>query len=275
LRFSVLAVCLLSSGCFSSWSVVSDIDTGCTIAPYYLDVDGDRWGDPSVPPELACEGNDGSGFTARNGRDCDDADFDITGLVGSICPERLVTDDTPHVGVQHGSSEYAVVVDDPVAAEVSELRWAQYGADACSARGWGGGLATFESSEELSAVKNSVESAVYAGWVGLVPDGSGGWSWEGGAAVDPAVVQYCSADAANSSDVESSDRLALIKRTDTSWCFGSPEEISAGGAALPSAAPGYEFRAAHFICERARPEPADFDVDLDDALLDSDAALGD
>lgn len=264
MRLSLFLPFFASTGCVSSWSLDMELQEGCGQRAFFLDDDGDGWGDPDSEPVFRCEGDDATGFTSRNARDCDDGDVHTTGQVGSICPERLVTAATDYVGVIYGDSEYAVVVDDMVSPEETELRWPQFGADACSARGWGGALARFETADELNQITAAISATMYAGWVGAVPNAAGGWSWEGSEEeISNSVIPYCSLLTADSSWVDEDARLAIVKTENGSWCLGYPDEMSDSASGAGFGLPEYDFQSAHFVCERATPDPLAYETDAE------------
>lgn len=251
---------MLLAGCGYHWDLPEGaIDTGCTTAPFFVDADGDGWGDPSSTAQMLCQGDEELQYTARNARDCDDADKLVTGRVGSICPDSLVSGGTSYAGDIYGGSEFVIVHAD------TALVWPAYADDACSPWGWGGALATFGGQDDLDTVKAAVaDLPVWAGYVGVIPDGAGGWAWADGSGLDLDAIGPCDAEFPDSTDVDDARQwLALVKRGDNDWCLGTPD------AALDfvedaASAPAYGADDGHFVCERAIPDAAAYDVDAED-----------
>ena len=276
-------VCLMlivatSTGCRFSWE--ADVDTDCAeFRTWYRDADGDRWGVVGDSQD-AC-GPSGE-YTARNDRDCDDADPAITGRIGSICPDRLVTngaapdtDATAVTGVVVGTNE-VVVVHGPTSPT-----YARAAEDACGESGWGGGLFALSESSQIVAALDAVpdEATIWAGYVGIVfnpdapfPAGSpaedqppaGQWEFIGGGAVPE--TRLCSFDGAFGADARDYDPalgfLALVKDkppleangSSSDFCFGTPDEAIPLDGCTGAGRTCYEERFGHFMC--ARPEAA-------------------
>lgn len=251
----------LASGCGSSWDIRKgdQLTLGCAESYFYEDADGDSWGDPLSEPQKLCQANVELGLTASNGRDCDDADPTITGLVGTSCPDGLVGTTNgapvPHGGVIFDPSEFAYVygADAPVT---------RHGAGIQACAGWGGStydgaawqttgtLATFASLAELEAVRDDLEGAVAGGvhatFLGIEWDGAsidtGAWSWVDDS--DDALLtqgfSWCGGQEPVPADFfpllnpESQDhvgamiaqlhelRLAWVLQESGSWCLGLP-----------------------------------------------------
>ncbi|MEC8378946.1 MAG: putative metal-binding motif-containing protein [Myxococcota bacterium] len=67
----------------------SNIDEGLTFNEYYVDTDGDGFGDPSLV-ENACQQPPG---TVPNGSDCDDTEFFVNPAMNEICDDLNVDED--------------------------------------------------------------------------------------------------------------------------------------------------------------------------------------
>lgn len=254
---------VLASGCGSSWDIRKgdQLPIGCAESYFYEDADGDKWGDPTSEPQKLCQADVELGLTASNGRDCDDADANITGLVGTSCPDGLVgTVDgaaVPHGGVIFDASEFAYVygADAPVA---------RHGAATQACAGWGGAtydgaawqttgtLATFAKLEEIDEVKTALEAAVAGGsgvhatflgiewssasldsgawtWVDDSDDGllTQGFSWCGGTEPVPAdffpLLNPESQEHVGAMIAQLPElRLAWVLQEDGNWCLGLP-----------------------------------------------------
>jgi hypothetical protein len=271
-RLSVLAGALLATtGCGYYWSLQQSIDTGCaSLTEYFLDQDDDGWGQSGTSVML-CSANQESGHTATNGRDCDDADPDVTALVGSVCPESLVTGDASFVAAGYGDSEFVAVH-----ASGTGVVWATEAATACGPWGWGGGLATFDDLEDYDVVTSALDEveAVYAGFVDIGWDTANArWVWLDGSTLDLASVGWCFGTEPTPEDFNAyldpdsktypaeidQIRLALVKR-EAGWCIGEPRQALPVGLDTGELAefPEYTTKDAHFVCERPTPDPADY-----------------
>ncbi|MCB9616600.1 MAG: hypothetical protein H6722_29545 [Sandaracinus sp.] len=111
------------------------VDEGATPVLWYVDMDGDRYGDPSVPPIESCDIQPGR---ATRAGDCDDEDpGTYPGAVDS-CTGRLRVDDDCDGRVDEGGNALSVYVDldgdgfgtgDPYRACLLEARTAVRGGD--------------------------------------------------------------------------------------------------------------------------------------------------
>lgn len=278
------------AGCGSSWQIRENsvLEVGCVERAWYVDADGDGWGDGASTPEVGCEPPDVRHLTAANGRDCDDQSPTITGRTGAACPDGLLAGPVAFRGLVHGASEYVVLHGEgtPVArftvAESSCAGWS--GADPVDGA-WipRGGLVTFGSQAERAALQTAVEETVgaggaWAGFVGIRWEGDlagGDWSWvddSNDALID--AIGWCDdrplrpQDFFPGLDPEDPERApglvaelphlrpALVLR-DGGWCLGLPDD----------AGPPYTRWEAHFVCERPAPDPGAYDerVPPDDA----------
>lgn len=225
---------ILLAACDSTWDVVHPGDCWDCISerPYFYDGDGDGWGDLGSTGLLLPQADVGSGFTSFNNRDCDDADADVTGLIGSICPERLILGGADYTGIVYETELVAVHAD-------SALVTAAAAEDACGPWAWGGDLAQLEDTTDLAQLAEALAAEPeWTGWVGAVADGAGGWRWEDGRAFG-APFRLCDATAGS----DDGDRLALVKQGE-GWCFAVPESGQ-----------------AHFVCEREVPDPGHYAMD--------------
>ena len=270
---SVFALMMLGA-CSSNWEAVTVVDTDLTLLPFYYDEDGDGWGDPTVAPREMATGDESEHFTARNDRDCDDDEApDVTGLIGSICPQQLLGDGTVYKADVYGGNEFIVVgppetptSDDPLGWG---MVWPQYAADACSPWGWGGGLAEFSGQDDAKIVKDLVytvegnglvgDGEVFAAWIGIVANG-GTWEWESGAGVALDQLGFCGDSAPAVPSDPARQRLALVRQLPNRWCIGFPEDALKGND--PTVPPPYdEGFYAYFVCERPIPDPDAYALD--------------
>jgi hypothetical protein len=260
LSLSVLALSMFA-GCGYGWAPNQIIDTEVSKLPYFPDADDDGWGDASSAGSLLNEGGNAE-FSVQNNRDCDDGNPDVTGLVGSLCPDQLATEEVP---LRYGESEY-VVTTGPVTADAPESGqvWGTYADDACGPTGWGGSLAQIDDTVELSTITDAVSDRPYwAGWIGIVSDGSGGWKWASGGTFDFGQLGgFCvGTDGPASPDDPGRPYLALVKRQATgSFCLGYPEDQFTNPADHYSnpAELAEIHNNAYFVCERPAPNPADY-----------------
>jgi len=287
----IFPLTLILAGCGSSWTirVGEELPVGCTLFNFFPDEDEDGWGDGSVDPVQACEADKEAGLTAKNGRDCDDVDNHISGLVGTLCPSDLKSDNgdalSTYAGVIYDDSEFVIVYGDDSATDTNVQSdklceaWAGRVDDIPM-----GQLATFGSPAELEAVKSRILEAVgvdpFAGLIGLAWDGSsnadGSWQWVDDTADDALIEQelnWCGGVAPAPLDAYphlvpgNPDhataineqlglvRLALVLDDGGSWCLGFPSDAVSPTDPLAEA---YTTTNGHFICQRAKRDAADF-----------------
>jgi hypothetical protein len=276
----LVSVFLLGSGCGYYWELREGIETGCVDSQaYFMDADDDGWGAPA-DYIMACEGDIQSNYVSRNGLDCDDSDPMVTGKTGAICPQGLISGDVEFTGIVGIDREYVVV------HESAELVTATTAELACGASGWGGDLARLSDEGEriliTDELENSGVTSEFAGFMNIGTEDNKSWSWlatdDGPAAeafdqvdvganwclgVEPTPSKYAVEGSASYSAELSSARLALVVR-DGFWCFGSPEQTYALNNEDPE---DYTLKKAHFICERSKPNPADYEVTIEDSGL--------
>ncbi len=279
MRTLLLVPLIAMAGCGSYWDIRAgeDLPIGCAnLLNYYLDVDGDGWGQAGAPTPL-CEPDVAEGLTASNDLDCDDDDNQITGQVGSLCPEDLDPEGTScYAGLLRGDSEFLVTCGSSPTQRysIAESR--------CHA--WSGqeteegvpghrGLAQLESEVEVFDVVAWLEDLPevqpgFAVFVDLRWDGdldSGSWRWPDGSSPDsiapcggsePGVDDFYPALVPGDPNAEPTleehkdeVRLALVW-DGTSWCRGTPDE---GDAAI------YDHQSAHYLCERPRPDLSQYE----------------
>ena len=260
----------VSTGCGDDSDLPEPIDVGCSnMASYYLDSDGDDWGEPGSDI-LLCRADHETGYTASNGLDCDDDDPSVTGQAGSVCPDQMVPGGVDYAAVVHGSTEFVAVHSDTAVISAAAA------AATCGPWGWGGHLATFDSQADLDAVQGVLEDLeVYSGFVDIEWDVTAQeWVWSDGSALDPSSVGWCSGSPPLPEDFDphldpqqldyeervADIRLAVVKN-DWGWCFGEPRDALPFGLDTGEVTdyPPYTPMLAHFICERDAPNPADFD----------------
>ncbi len=256
-----------------------------------MDLDEDGWGDSAVEPVQACEPLREDGFTARNGRDCDDGDSEITGLVGAVCPANLITVDPTGVAIQYAGVVYEDNEFVFVFGETTETQRHTVGDSACEM--WAGSelvddlwvprgqLATFDSAAELDEVKSRIEDAVggskYAGFIGIEWEGAseGAWSWVdessdtllgqgmgwcGGVAPTP-LDFFPNLSPDNPAHLDAiivemeRVRVAMILGDSGEWCLGLPSDGVREGDAMHGQ---YTATEGHFVCKRAKPDFADY-----------------
>lgn len=184
LRTSVLfapaAALLMGTGCASSWGLTDLGDIAqCKTKFYYMDADGDGWGDPAIEREEICSENVDveSGWTARNGLDCDDADDGVTGRIDALCPHELVTEIEYEPGTGDPSDWYVTArgpETELVATGGSTPAGYPLAAEAACFY-WGGSLAKLTAGEDKGNVLSAIEatldgSETYAAWVAILWD---------------------------------------------------------------------------------------------------------
>ncbi len=290
-RISVAALAVLPVvvGCGSSWDIRKGekLEVGCAESFFYQDADGDKWGDPNSEPVRLCSADVDAGYTASNGRDCDDGDEFITGLVNSECPQGLVPAvdgvEPPIGGAVFGDSEFAFVHGEAAVvrhtmATLACKRWGSVD-DSVDPPVEEGHLATFANLAGVQAVTDALEATLEPGtvdalFVGIEWDGpavdNGQWSWvdDSDDAVITQAFSWCGGVEPSPVDffplmnpldpdhvpamVEQLPelRLAYVRQEDGQWCLGLP--LDAGGD------PRFTTSDAHLLCERPTPDPADY-----------------
>jgi hypothetical protein len=175
-----LPVILVLAGCGSSW----DLREGAEGPPlecesllnYYVDADGDGWGDPGTADEPAtplplCQPDEGANRTATNAMDCDDADENI-GPDAGACPQSVGDDVVPveRVGLVRGTSEYLFFLATGDALERGQVEeTAAEAEDWCAS--WAGeptesapegdrGLAVLTDPAEVAEVNDALDEAI-------------------------------------------------------------------------------------------------------------------
>ncbi|MBA2321338.1 MAG: hypothetical protein H0V89_09295 [Deltaproteobacteria bacterium] len=292
MRLGLLLVPLLFGvlpGCGSSWTLSEGGVEDLLKSWFYPDGDGDGWGDPDGAPQQLSGPDQAAGFTSTNNRDCDGDDDQVTGKIGFVCPSSLSFDASGTItsaGVSYpGASEYAIT-----RAEGAELVNVTKATLACAS--WGttaeiaevtpsfGQLATFSSASDLDPLAATVQAdGAFAGWVGVKwstddPD-DGDWVWidDTPANTVQSEFDWCGDDepspydffpyallnlddpdiAADIADDLPNVRLALIwEAAESDWCLGHP---SAAVDAQVGWTSGYNYDAAHVVCERSWPDP--------------------
>lgn len=273
----------LWTGCGSSWRLREGekLAIGCPTRDLWQDSDADGWGDPDVTPQPLCEPDAVLGFTAEVGLDCDDDDPEVTGRVGSLCPEDLAAGEPAGtLGLEWGGVEY-------VAAWGPELDTSDAVAAAVACAAWAGpaalepaeGLVAFAAAIDVETVTARLSVAVgagrvFAGWIdagweGAVDDGV--WSWVGlgdDGLLGGDTLPWCgeipeAVDAwpeLNAADPEhraameeelSGLRLSLNLDALGGFCVGLP--VEAGDGVTDASYGPWQ---AHPVCARARPDPA-------------------
>ncbi|MFT4621777.1 MAG: hypothetical protein ACI8PZ_000429 [Myxococcota bacterium] len=259
---------------------------------YYLDVDGDGWGDPATTGRQRCEPE--GDLTATNQRDCDDDDASITGRVGAICPGQLVASadgsDVEFGAAVAGEGEFVWVYGSTPTRTYQEARdacekWAQHPFPANDNAQFG--LATFDpSTDSLTEVQQAIVESIidtpgggtFAAWIGVQWEGdleSGGWSWEDDSSdglIDD--LGFCTGEAVRPEDffpnmyindpehreliLDELDqlRLALILNDAGGWCLGLPDQIGGDGGN------GYSLTRAHLLCERPPADPSEYEPEV-------------
>lgn len=335
MRILSLAVSLAAlTGCISgNWSHVGDLSAQCeagTELSYFADRDGDGWGEPfvddgttqsSAPSVARCTPGEAATelaailgveeiSVAPNNRDCFDADPvsepfapEITGRIGSICPEQLVPsdDEVYFTPFSSGGKEIVAVHDSPDGQRVTPLVWGDLAADACGVYGWGGGTTHAVGADEVdvagslftlvdqpgaaldaltealidSLVLDTQGDGRWSGYVGVVNQdlagqSTAGWYWETvdaeGAVIHTPVAQVATPALTdcNGALPDSGEYSRLaLVRQDGGWCLGLPSD----GLRVQGQ---YETRLGHFVCERAIPNPEDWTGTSDYGFSDSE-----
>lgn len=210
----LMALGPMLASCGSSWDIRKGdtLPIGCDVSYFYADGDGDGWGDPDSEPQELCQADVEQGLTASNGRDCDDANPSITGIVGTVCPAYMLSVDggvLPHDGLIFDEAEFAYLygADAPVVRHQSAIEACQaWGAEDAEGSTNLGTLATFVSQAEVAEAQSAIEvsiaggSGVHATFIGIGWDGpsadpdDGQWAWvdnaaDGGQANDTLITQ--------------------------------------------------------------------------------------
>jgi len=258
------------AGCGSYWDLRADesLAVDCeSKLNYYIDEDGDGWGDPTSSPEPLCAPDPSRKRTASNNRDCDDdaespeEGAKVTARIGA-CPADIAAD---HEGLVRGDSEYMALLDDY-----------RYGVGPVRCERWSGGVALPDQEEadqglallkdngELTDVLDALDGAGISGplFLGVVYNGSG-WEWEDGTPLggalgfcgnrEPEPLEFYPNLVDGIGDQESIEtlydqaRLALIN--DGGWCLGIPgdDDVDDDSRAYAS-----------LLCERPTPNTQDY-----------------
>jgi hypothetical protein len=241
-------------GCGQNFNTIRT-DPVCTEYPWFLDADGDGWGDPDTTGIVQCDADDASGYVVQNNRDCDDADASITARAGSLCPAEVVLGTGSIEQFAIGNTEYLVA--DVSSADItdgSSVVWPEYARDVCGPEGWGGtyvvvdgdgtihedqidtardpaGLFVANDPQELVDVGAHVTSEYWATWIRAVGD-SGTWTWDVQNQT-PLTFSDLGGFCDNISDPTADpalQQLALIKRkldgdTEARFCVGNPDQV--------------------------------------------------
>jgi len=258
------SIVALLAGCSSNWTLNVQVSGERVSKPYFHDADGDGWGDGGSELRMLSGADVGAGYTARNNRDCDDADADVTGLVGAACPADLVTGDSDWVGLVGASSEYVAMI------APSATVWPDEAALAC-ALGWGDSgerapadLASFDSISEasdLAAALSAANVGDYAGFIGLQYHQGSGWAWIDGSDLAPSSIGDGWCDPNLASEPQAEGQLAALVHDGARWCVGLPSTVSTAHPGIPGGSASiYADLYAHFICKRATPDPYNFRV---------------
>ncbi|MEQ1504444.1 MAG: hypothetical protein ABMB14_19540 [Myxococcota bacterium] len=270
------------AGCGSYWDLRKgeSIELGCAgQLDYYPDADGDLWGDPGSIPTQSCTPDPENLLTASNALDCDDSDPGITGRAGTICPSEMagLFGGSPCVdGKQEGNSEFVATCGESPIVGYREAR-----TDCENWAGWdtsqpvgvavpNRGLAALETEPEYNALSawlvEQSAGAPIAVWIDLRWEGSvtaGAWVWPDG--TSPTYIPPCGGVEATpgmfypdlvpgieEADATLSEELDALRSAlvfdGASWCRGIP---TAGG-------PAFSTRGAHALCERPRPDLAEY-----------------
>lgn len=280
-RAAAIAVCIGSAGCGSHWDLRDgeELAIGCAgLLQWYVDSDGDQWGDPGGDGVEACGPDPATLRTASNQLDCAPNDAGITGQVGSICPSDIGAIDggSPCViGRQQGNSELVATCGNsplltPIVARQDCEAWS--GWDTTSPPGsptFNRGLASLETEPEYVAVTTwlaeqagSTPTSVWLDlrWSGTLDGGS--WQWADG--TSPTYIPSCGPEAApadfypdlvpglTESDATLTEHLDEVRAAlvwdGTAWCRGVPDAMS----------DAFGPRAALALCERPRPVLGDY-----------------
>lgn len=287
--WSILVV-LGAAGCGSYWDLPKgeELPYGCAgELNWYVDTDGDNFGDPLSLPEVSCDPVTGR---APNALDCDDQDAAITGRIGTICPvelgageyqtgttgtgdpiyEYLSAPSTCNSGVVIEGVEYVGTCGDVrmgfTQAATTCLHWAGWPEDGSD------GLALIDSpSGTLEGFLNGLDGQIgdFGAWIdvrwepGTDPLYDGSWVLGSGAPADAYPLCQGSLTPAdfwpdvNFNDPVARDnvesvvpdlRLALLKDGDN-WCMGVPPT---GRVAFP-------------LCQRPAPSGLDYEESAEGA----------
>jgi len=277
MRAQWIAMAGLFTGCGSYWDLRGgeELPIGCAnVLNFYLDADGDGWGEADSVGSPLCAPDVDHGLTASNNLDCDDTDPDITGQVGSLCPQDLDAGGTADfAGLRRGDSEYLVVfgASEPQRFSEAEARCQAWAGVPLDDAGGHRGLATLSTGPEAADVQQELLDGlgqsdfgafVDLRWAGTLDTGA--WEWSDGSApdslpacggVEPTVADFF--PALNAGDPNAlptlEEHLAGVRLVMVSsgggWCRGAPSAASA---------PGYDAQSAHYLCERPVPVLSDY-----------------
>jgi hypothetical protein len=255
----MLPLSLSVAACGSYWDLREgeSLDVDCEgKLNYYVDTDGDGWGEPSSTPEPLCQPDADNLLTASNNRDCDDSLGGITARIAE-CPAAIATDEGDLFGLVRGGSEY-LALEHPDGWRYSSgpstcHRWSgSLTVEAEQTEGGAApdkGLAQLRDAGELADVLEALEEA---GWVdaelfvGIRWDSSAEtWVWENGDALAGGTLPFCDnreiepidfypnlergvVDDDGNAVVDAAARLALRREADGSdWCWGLPGDDDA------------------------------------------------
>jgi hypothetical protein len=293
-----VAVLTVGIGCSSNWVVRGDPVPlrNCQPKLFYQDADQDGWGAGGDDGAwvVTCDADADSGFTASNGRDCDDEDSTNTGAVGSVCPQNLVLGDDDVFSVRtSGGSEFMAILGSEsttnyTAAATNCASWAgqvDVTPEAETAT-WevNGYLATFSSEAEVVELHSLIEdsltngdsAAVYIGlsWSGTDPL-VGEWIWVDGETDLPlnsvSVFDWCDDD--DEQPTAGDFTPELNPNDEEGFDGGDPSSSPATAATLEMVHVRLAMifdseewclgvpeqpQTASYLCERTTPDPLDF-----------------
>lgn len=187
------AALLMGTGCASSWGLTNgEVIQNCKKLFYYMDADGDGWGDPNSERQEVCASRVDveSGITARNALDCDDADPTVTGRIDALCPNELVTEIEYEPGTGDPSDWYVTArgSDTELVATGGSTPAGYPLAAEAACFYWGGSLAKLSSGDDKGNMLASIEATLdgtetYAAWVAILWDytetGDAAWGGTG------------------------------------------------------------------------------------------------
>ncbi|MEN0063313.1 MAG: MopE-related protein [Myxococcota bacterium] len=239
------ALFLVLGGCASATS-------DCVVVTAYADGDGDGFGTSQVVTTEVCE-NELPARTAANSIDCDDSTDQITGRVGTVCPQTMGLQPLDVVGLVEDGREWLTftmpspTVRAPLAASICE-RWASERPEV-AAPGYRG----LTTGDERPLPETGL-ARLTPGWAGFVAlqYSDGQWQWPDGTTpsseaycegVSPSLLDFLSAVSPRDpafedlrAEVQRDARLAWVRQAD-GWCLGA-------------------LQTAHVFCSRPAPDPA-------------------
>lgn len=256
-----LAAWFLLAGCPSA-GPAEDAAPACEIT-WYLDADGDGYGDPNTTGVVTCSPDLATGFTADNDDDCDDADASIT--YGTTCPAAFVAD-CGGTATQYGIGTTDYLVIGPSSADPSDARCVVLptAVDALCAM-WSPNASpiAFNDAAEFGSAKEHMAGDYNAIWIDAAPV-DGAWEWVDTGLSFSELGGFCDNASEPPAD-PAATHLALIKRkllgnNAPVTCVGQPDQV--WGRYFKEVQTGVDSDGDGLV-NSADPDPGMFDGDRD------------